>query len=397
MEEPQAETVSEFHRWANTERQREVLAAWESAGRNVIATARALEVDRATVYTTLTRIRNRAARQGYSPENDIHHPAPDGYLVKGNSRLYDKEGKLILHWVKDAVDHEQQREILQGAFAAMAEDLPRVPEIPLEASSTPVALCNFYPITDYHLGMLSWARETGEKWDLVEAERVLMAAFRKMVQRSPAAQSCIIAQMGDFLHSDSLEPVTPTGKNVLDQDTRYQKLAEVAVRCLRTVVEEALKKHEQVHLILAEGNHDLAGSVWLRVMFSALYERNPRVSVDTSVLPYYVRKFGDTMIGVHHGHMKGIDGKSGADLALIFADMPEWGQTKYRYIHTGHKHDGKELPVHGAQLIQHPTMASRDAYAARHGWKHIRRMSAIHYHQKWGEDGRVVITPAQLV
>lgn len=393
----QEEPVSEFWKWANTDRQREVLEAWEAAGRNSVLASQALGVGASNIRTQVARIRARAARQGYAPEHDIRHPSPDGYLVKGNSRLYDKEGNLILHWVKDQIDHEQQREILEGAFAGLAGELSRVPEIPLEVESTPVALCNFYPITDYHLGMLSWERETGEKWDLEIAEEMLVAAFRKMVQRSPSAQKCVIAQMGDYLHSDSLEPVTPTAKHVLDQDSRYAKLAEVACRALRVVIEEALRRHEEVHLILAEGNHDLIGSVWLRVMFAALYEKNPRLTVDQSVLPFYVMEHGETMIGVHHGHLKGITGKSGSDLALIFADMPEWGRTKYRYIHTGHLHSGKEDEVTGAVLMQHPTIAARDAYAARHGWKSMRRMSAIHYHSKWGEDGRAVVTPASLL
>jgi hypothetical protein len=56
-----------------------------------------------------------------------------------------------------------------------------------------------------------------------------------------------------------------------------------------------LAKHKNVHVILAEGNHDMASSVWLRTMFKALYENEPRITVDDSALPYYAHEFGNVM------------------------------------------------------------------------------------------------------
>jgi hypothetical protein len=73
-------------------------------------------------------------------------------------------------------------------------------------------------------------------------------------------------------------------------------------RAIRQLVAFALDRHERVHLIIAEGNHDESGSVWLRQMFSALYEGEPRASVDTSALPFYTFLWGDTFLGFHHGH-----------------------------------------------------------------------------------------------
>ena len=47
-----------------------------------------------------------------------------------------------------------------------------------------------------------------------------------------------------------------------------------------------LQKHERVVLIMAEGNHDMASSAWLREVFSTFYESEPRITVDTSPYPY---------------------------------------------------------------------------------------------------------------
>ena len=47
---------------------------------------------------------------------------------------------------------------------------------------------------------------------------------------------------------------------------------------------------------MAEGNHDPASSIWLRALFGALYENEPRVEVIDSPLPCYVHQHGQTMI-----------------------------------------------------------------------------------------------------
>jgi hypothetical protein len=164
------------------------------------------------------------------------------------------------------------------------------------------------------------------------------------------------------------------------------------VRVLRRVVEMALQKHQTVRVYMHEGNHDPAGSVWLRVLFAALYEGNPRVIVEKSPKPYIAYQWGKTMLGFHHGHLSKTD-----SLPLLFAAMyPEiWGSTGKRYIHSGHLHHAmlKEHP--GIKMEQHPTAAGPDAYAARGGWQSERQMTAITYHCESGEFSRQTYVPRE--
>ena len=387
--------VSELEQWAATERQREALRAWEKHDRNTTHAAKELGVARETVRGMILSIKKRAAKAGYAPEHDYVHQVPDGYYAKGVSTQY-VDGEVKSQWVKSQIDHDRQKELLEEAFQGLSTELPKREPVAPPLEKADPDLLNFFPITDAHLGMLAWGEECGDDWDLTKGEASLCNGFARMVDAAPRAQECVIAQMGDYLHSDSLEPVTPTSGHVLDQDTRFPKLAAVAVKTLRTLIETALAKHERVRLIIAEGNHDIVSSIWLRVMFTALYEQEERLAIDQSILPYYDYRHGETFLGVHHGHLKGIEGKNGMNLALLFADGDNWAGTRYRYIHTGHKHATKEDEVHGAILQQHPTFAARDAYAARHGWKSIRKMSAISYHKKHGEYSRQIITPSML-
>jgi hypothetical protein len=189
------------------------------------------------------------------------------------------------------------------------------------------------------------------------------------------------------------EPVTPTSGHILDQDGRFSKIVQAAIRVLRQIVEMALAKHRHVFVLMAEGNHDMASSVWLRCMFKALYEREPRITVIESELPYYVHQHGATMLCFHHGHMKKND-----DLPLLFAaQFPAiWGATSKRYCHTGHRHHHQEKEHSGMTVIQHPTLAARDAYAARGGWVAERQATAMTFHDQYGLVARNTVTPEML-
>jgi hypothetical protein len=181
--------------------------------------------------------------------------------------------------------------------------------------------------------------------------------------------------------------------HVLDAAGRYSQMVQAAIRVLRRVVDLALMCHEEVHVLFVEGNHDLAGSMWLRLMFGALYENEPRLTVNDSEVPYYVLRHGCTMLAFHHGHMS-----KNASLPLLFAaQFPAiWGATTKRYAHCGHRHHVEEKEHAGMTVVQHPTLAARDAYAARGGWIAERAATCITYHEAYGQVARTIVTPEML-
>jgi hypothetical protein len=312
--------------------------------------------------------------------------------VVGRSTLRDATGNVVMEWEKTSEDKARAREAMLAAAAAMAGGVPRAARIAAPATVSG-DLCNLYTFTDYHLGMLAWGEEAGDDWDLKIAEKTLLAGFQAMVTQSPNAHTALINIQGDFLHTDGLLPVTPAHHHVLDADGRFSKIVAVAIRSIRALVAMALARHTAVHLIIAEGNHDEASSVWLRLMFAALYDQEPRVEVNASELPFYVFQWGKTMLGFHHGHKV----KNEALPLLFAAQFPEvWGQTKRRAIHCGHRHHCDEKEYNGVTVVQHPTLAARDAYAARGGWIADRAAQSITYHREYGQVGRVFVCPEML-
>lgn len=317
------------------------------------------------------------------------HAVPEGYKLKGTSTLVDAEGNTRLQWIKTDASLERLHEMQRAALAVMCEEIK--PLRPVKAPKNVEAdLATLYTMTDCHVGMLAWDKETGQDWDLGIAEQCLTDTLLGMIAAAPDSAVGILNQLGDFLHFDSLTPVTPAHHHVLDADSRYQKVVVVAVRILRRVIEAMLVKHTSVHVEMKEGNHDPCGSVWLRVMLAQLYEKNSRVSINMSPNPYSIYSHGETLLGFYHGHLAKL-----TSLAQIFAAQfrAEWGASKHCYIHTGHKHHIEEKEYPGVLVVQHPTLAAPDAFAARGGWLSKRQATSMTYHRERGEVARGIFIP----
>ena len=357
-------------------------------GRTVAEAAQLLGLHERNLYTHKARL----ARQGWSPEHDMTKAVPDGFHLKGTSTLYGDDGKQKLQWVKSSIDHERQRQLMEAAIAAMGDDLPRMEFAPAPAACNS-DLLNCYVLTDYHLGLLSWHEETGADYDLSIAEHQLVAWFSAAIRMAPDAQVGVFAQLGDYLHWDGLDAVTPASKHLLDADTRFQKLVRVAIRVTRRVVDMLLAKHQKVHVLMAEGNHDTASSIWLREWFAAIYENEPRITVDRSPDPYYCVEHGRTSLFFHHGHKKKPASVSDVFVAK-FRDV--FGRTKHSYAHLGHLHH-VDIKENNLMIVeQHRTLAAPDAYASRGSWISGRDAKVITYHKAYGEVGRLTINSDML-
>lgn len=420
-----------------TDRQRQFLKAIEEFG-STNAAAKSLGLRESTIRRSIQSLKIKAAQRGYAPEHGLLHTLPEGLELKGtsilydangkveaywnrsrlagreeeetiqlpdpkkivkSSKLYDQTGKVIQQWVTEKVD-DIARETLWQAFAdGLRSELPRVKPIkaPKEVHENLLAA---YPVGDHHFGMLSWHQETGEDYDLKIAEELLMGATDYLVKVAPPCRMAMIALLGDFMHYDGMEPVTPTNKHMLDADGRFGKMVSAAIRSTRAMINLALLRHKFVHIKVAIGNHDPSSTIFLAQCLAAIYENEPRVTVDTSPSHFLYFEFGKCLIGVHHGHGAKMD-----DLPLIMAtDQPDaWGRTRHRYWWTGHIHHGKMKSVisnaqdyAGCTVESFRVLAPPDAWAAGKGYRSVRDMKAIILHAEHGEVARHTVNPEML-
>jgi hypothetical protein len=325
------------------------------------------------------KLRRRAALKGYAPDKHLSGKLTEVEILKGRSILENIEtGKTILQWTKSNVSLEHQLAAMQEAIDEIKKDLKPIKPVKLVRSKS-TDLLNLYVLSDIHIGMKSWAEETGADWDLDIAEETILAAFTHLIASSPPASVGFLGQLGDCLHFDGILPVTPTSGHVLDVDSRFAKVVRTVVRVLRSVITMLLMNHKKVVVLMAAGNHDPASSVWLQQVFMELFKENKRLEMILSPNPYYAYKHKNVMLGFHHGHRAKINTIAQTFLGE-FRQM--FGNTEQTYIHTGHYHSWSGKETSGAIIEQHPTLASRDAYAAHGGWHCLRRMAVITYDDK---------------
>jgi hypothetical protein len=405
-----------------TDRQWEVYLAFCEAGSGAKAAAD-LGVNRRYVDRTIKALTERALRAGEAPDGyqvtrvsamydasgdktgssvvvkaaanpDDVVKIPDPRKIFRTSTLYAGDGSVTQQWVLEKAE-DVQREALWKAFAdGLAADLPRA-----ETAAPPaLALDNLlthYGISDHHMGQLSWGAETrGDNYDVKIGEQLLADATNYLVSSAPPTGEAIVGFYGDFLHTDGYAPMTPHGGHLLDADVRFPKIAAAAARAMRNTVGLALTKHAQVRIIITAGNHDPVSAVWLRIALAAVYENEPRVTVDDSPSKFHYYEWGRCLFGWTHGDRIKIASLPG----IMAVDMAEaWGRTLHRYIHTGHVHHDKAFAqdLTGVKVESHRVLAPNDAYAAKGGYRTPRDMKAIVYHREFGETGRL-IAPAAM-
>lgn len=336
--------------------------------------------------------RSKLAKQGELHGNPgIKKLVPDGYLVKGTSTMIDAEGNEKIRWVKTSIDNERLEVLMEQAREAFCSELPKSDSVIHSGNEVNSELMTLYPIFDIHIGMMAHRHESGENYDTNTAEKLMGSYFDHAISVSPASEKAVILVGGDFLHSDGLEAVTPASGHCLDQDSRYAKLVYVAIRSIRGAVGKMLKKHKNVEIQIIEGNHDQSGMIWLRAAMAAFYEDESRVFVDTSPAIMHKTRFGSTLLGYTHGHtMKKAEGR----LAAMATDYrKDFGECEFVYCHSGHFHHATVTECTLGIDEVHPALASKDAYAARGGWRSYRQAAAIIYHKNFGEVGRHIYRP----
>ncbi|AXC39505.1 hypothetical protein [Salmonella phage S100] len=335
----------------------------------------------------------RLAKKGVGHGRDVSHLVPDGYKIKGTSSLVDEFGNTKLQWVKTDADAERQVELMRAVIDGMKSDITPVSSVPRPKKRLNEKLLNLYTVSDFHLGMLAWADESGDDWDMKIAEDLFSRWFDAAFQKAPDAGMGVINILGDFAHFDSLDAVTPASGHVLDADTRYQKLVRYMIRMVRRVVNMALVKHKNVHLLIVQGNHDESGMIWLAEMFNTLYDNEPRVFVDTSADVYKMVQHGKTTLFFTHGHKCRFEV---VEPIMIAKFRKAFGESEYSYAHVGHLHHQKIVESRNMVVEQHRTLAAKDAYASRGGWMSKRSANVITYSSEFGEVGRLSISPEML-
>jgi hypothetical protein len=315
-------------------------------------------------------------------------PVPPSFMLDRQSLMQRGDGSTVVQWSSYRRDEVERWESIKAAVAEHVAEYARAAD-PVDAPSmTDAERLVVYPIGDPHIGMLAWAGEVGENFDLRIAQRELCECMRQLVARSPAAEQAIVCNLGDFWHAQDDKQSTPQNGNKLDVDGRFGKVGKVGLAIVRALVDAALTKHARVTFRSVPGNHDPTSAFWLPLYLQAVYENDPRVTVEDGFAPYQYDVFGRVLLGWAHG-----DGAKLEHLGEIMAtDEPEkWGACPFRYWNVGHVHHWSQKELRGCVVDTHRTLAGRDAWHNHSGYRSGRALKAVTYHREYGLDSVAVV------
>lgn len=317
------------------------------------------------------------------PERGEQFEVPVGHAVKGVSALVDADGRTIQTWVKTREESVTQDLVtaLKTAFDGYTgrSALSPAPII------TDAELLSVYPIADQHNGLLAWARDAGESYDLrIGADR-LLSCMSRLVAQSPRSKQAIILNLGDWQHTDDQKNMTPRSGNLLDVDGRYFKVLTTGVQLMMDCIDLALQRHETVLVRNIPGNHDPHASIALTVALSAFYHNEPRVTIDDDPSDFFFHRFGATLIGANHGHKM-----RAPEMAMTMAvrRREDWGATKFHWFLFGHIHHETAKEIGDVRVESFQTLAAKDAHAHSSGYNSGQSLNSITLHREWGEIGR---------
>lgn len=244
---------------------------------------------------------------------------------------------------------------------------------------------------DLHLGKLAWTPETGhDPWDLPIAEQAMKTAIETLLARASgfSIEKVLFLVGNDLLHADTKQGTTTAGTQ-LDMDSRYHKVFRTARR-LCTWAIDRLFEVAPVHVVMLPGNHDAISVYCLGDALQAFYRQQPGIVIDNEpCLRKYVG-FGDVLLGFCHGDK----GKMSDYPLLMATEQPElFGQSKFREIHTGHRHQTRTQESHGVRVRILPALCPPDAWHAEQGFTGNQRSAEAYiWHRTEGLVGTAIYT-----
>lgn len=355
---------------------------------NIEGAARALKISTRSLYARLARVAQRGL-DGSTPAK-----VPAGQVVKGVSTLHAMN-KITGQMEERAVWTKTREEgftplDFAAAIRDAADDLrgviPPTPAPAIEGDGA--GSWHLFPWPDLHFGMLSWAQETGESFDLKIAEALVMDAFARLVAETPPADHAILLGLGDLLHSDDESATTKRNRNPLDVDGRFAKVRRVVIRILAWAIRLLLSRFPRVTVRLLPGNHDEETAVALAEAMSLMFNDNPRVEFDLDPGLWWFYRRGVVQLGATHGHtckpakMPGV---------MIQRRPNDYAAAKVHRFYHGHLHNamiGEEMGV-PIECLQ--TIIPGDAYHVGAGYGGGRSMVALSFHETRGETGRKIV------
>jgi hypothetical protein len=215
-------------------------------------------------------------------------------------------------------------------------------------------------IPDIHFGKVAWDAQTMHgDYDVAIARDIFQTAVSSLVSRvEPYKFGQVLFVVGnDVFHTDNSNNTTFSG-TLLDGDTRYHRTFKI-VREVMVDTIESLRSIAPVKVLVIPGNHDRMTSWHLGDSLECWFHRHKDVVIDNAPSARKYHRWGNVLLLFTHG-----DKGKRADYPTLMAteQAVDWGQTLYREIHTGDRHQTRVEEKFGVRVRIIPSLSAADTW-----------------------------------
>ncbi len=247
-------------------------------------------------------------------------------------------------------------------------------------------------IVDLHCGKYAWEAETGEPYDMEEAQVLCMEAVEHFIAENAHRNiSEIVLPVGnDHIHIDTHLNTTTKG-TPQDHDGRWQQSFLMA-KDLTIQMIDRFREVAPVKVRIVGGNHDEQRMFFLGEVLESHYRLDDVVEVDNSVRERKFHLFGNCLLGFTHGH--NVPAK---ELPLNMATEAKelWAQAKFYEWHCGHLHKRAKTEyittdTYGTVVVRIlPSLAAQDAWHYKKAYLGLRAAECYLWDYEAGYAGHV--------
>lgn len=260
--------------------------------------------------------------------------------------MTNAEGEQFYNLQSKIVAEPRVVEVTPEFIASLFENV-KPQEIELQLDEVPDTYL-LIPLSDFHWG-LNYAHDYVDL--LVEIKDRIIAGHSEIA----------IVLNGDFFHVDNMLNTTERGTRVDDVDV--ERATQDAHSFIVDLLECALKYSPNVKLSYLPGNH----APMVDYMFTfGIKQLFPQVEVDDTVDHFKHVWLGEHSIFLHHGDRRRVTNKLVEVIVSKFAK--EWGESKSRYLITGHLHHEKSLSNSGLTHYQVSSPSKSSSYERDNGF-----------------------------
>lgn len=358
---------------------------------SITEAARRLNMNRETLQNRVNRARDKIQRGELADE--VKGMVATGYEVPAYSHLTKTAaGEPI--WIKA---RKAEMDYWRAIKEVIESRDPKPIDIPPPRVQTfdQRDIVPWLNIGDAHIGMLAHEIESLANFDLKIAKAEILQAAFDLIDRAPDCETMVINDLGDGTHYENMRAVTERSGHELDADGRYYKMIDAYLDIMEAIMEKALHKARNVHVIINQGNHSEKNDYWAARYFRRIYSRlgETRLKVLANENPFIGYRMGKTFVLIHHGHKA----KPETLRQVMSTDYAiDWGEATFRYIDGGHIHHFSAKELGGAEWCSFNNLAPVDKHAHDGGWRSKQAMTLVLRSRTYGDLGRYKM-PIEMV